>query len=292
MRLLSFGETVWDIYPDKARLGGAPLNLAAHAVMQGWEASLVSAVGDDSFGSDALAIVQQSGVDTSGVTVLPGEETTKCLISFDAAGHPSYRLPDVTAFDFISPPDPLPAADVIAFGTLALRGNYNRRTMKEILHRLPDAQVFTDINLRTPFYDEDSIRFCLASADIVKMSDEELPIIEKMLNTDGGASGLAADYPNLRLILITRGASGANCYDCASGRMHHCPALPVKVVSTVGAGDSFCAAFLAAYRSGGNIDDALSHAAAVSALVCTKAEVFSEEIRAEIHRLNTGRGTE
>ena len=62
MKILSFGEIIWDVYPDKRHIGGAPLNLAAHAKKQGAEAYLMSAVGDDELGKKALSALDGFGV--------------------------------------------------------------------------------------------------------------------------------------------------------------------------------------------------------------------------------------
>ncbi len=59
MKILSFGEIIWDVYPDKAVLGGAPLNFAAHATVWGSETHLLSAVGGDSLGRRAIGEIEK-----------------------------------------------------------------------------------------------------------------------------------------------------------------------------------------------------------------------------------------
>ena len=62
MNVLSFGEILWDTYPTEKHVGGAPLNFSAHFVKMGGEAFLLSAVGEDDLGSDALSFLKEHGV--------------------------------------------------------------------------------------------------------------------------------------------------------------------------------------------------------------------------------------
>ena len=55
-RIISFGEVLWDLFPDGGRFGGAPANFACHAALQGAEVTICTAVGDDSYGDDAITI--------------------------------------------------------------------------------------------------------------------------------------------------------------------------------------------------------------------------------------------
>ena len=293
MKLLSFGEIVWDVHGDNASLGGAPLNLAVHTAMQGEDAILVSAVGNDKLGHRALEIAESYGVDVSCVTVLECCETAICTVAVGENGQPSYRLEENASFDRISMPKIMAYVDIISFGTLSLRHDNNRKIIDGVLNCIPHGEVFCDINLRAPFYCRDTVKYCLSNADIVKISDEELPEVGNVVfggyrDIDDTAKELSETYKNVRMLIITLGAKGAICYDTKHGRRYKTDAKKTEVVSTVGAGDSFSAAFLSRLMRGESIDRCLEYASDIGAMVCSEKAAFSKELSARINEFNGG----
>lgn len=272
MKLLSFGEIIWDVFPTGAHLGGAPLNFAAHAAMQGADAYVLSAVANDTLGNKALAEIKELGVKTDHVSVSE-KPTGSCIVTLDARGVPSYNLVRDTAYDDIALPNisAEDGFDVLAFGTLALRQEHNRAILKELISKAEFPVIFSDLNIRAPFYSKENILFCLENADILKISDEELPVITReAFGKDFAAPEEAAkeifnSFGKKRLVLITKGAEGAYAYD--GGKEYYCDAAKAEVVSTVGAGDSFGASFLSQLLSGKTVADSLAIAARVSAFV-------------------------
>ena len=127
MKILSFGEIIWDVYPDERTLGGAPLNFAAHTAAMGTDAYIMSAVGDDILGREALALAEGSGVNTEYVSILPEFPTGRCDVKIDSRGIPTYTLAENTAYDNIAYCNLAESFDVFAFGTLALRCEHNRQ---------------------------------------------------------------------------------------------------------------------------------------------------------------------
>ena len=105
MKILSFGEIIWDVYPDKKCIGGAPLNFAAHAANEGAEVALLSAVGYDELGMDALEIIKMHGVDISLISVKAAYPTGQCTVTLSDKGVPSYKIEENTAYDAIMLPD-------------------------------------------------------------------------------------------------------------------------------------------------------------------------------------------
>lgn len=284
MKLLSVGEIIWDVFGESYSLGGAPLNLAAHAALQGCDVWLASAVGDDTLGERALEDIRALGIGADYVAVQDGLVTGQCLVTLDEDGVPSYNVLTGVAYERIGLPDePAQAFDAIAFGTLALHGAHNRRALEEFLRRNTFAEVYTDLNIRPPFYSAESIDLCLSHATIVKISDEELPTVTETLWGEAltpreAAERIAARYPQIRLVLITCGAEGSTCYDFTEGKTYECSASPADVVSTVGAGDSFGATFLACYMETGDIPLALRRASQVSAFVVSRQGAVPEDI--------------
>lgn len=279
--LLSFGEVLFDCFGDARLLGGASLNLAAHAALAGAEAYLVSAVGCDPLGDEAIAKTAGFGVRCDFIGRVPDKVTGQCLVTLGEGGAPTYRLLEDVAYDYIAPPGG-GTYDVLTFGTLALRGEANRCSIRRILKTHTFREVFVDLNIRPPFFSRESIEIGLGAATIVKISDEELPLVtetvfgERLL-PDAAAARLLSAYPGIRLLLLTLGERGSVCY--RDGLRYEMPAVPVPAVSTVGAGDSFSATFLIHYLSGEDIPSALAAASAVAAFVVSHSGAVPDGIR-------------
>jgi len=282
MSILSFGEILWDVYPDEKYLGGASLNFAAHLAKNGECACMLSALGQDDLGAEAKNRVESWGVSTEFVAMLPDRQTGKCLVTLDENRIPSYNLLQDVAYDYI-PTDRVEGDfDVLYFGTLALRGEYNRAALERLLARKQFREVFVDVNIRPPFYSEESVRFAFSKASIVKVSDEELPVVQSLLGMENSndykafARALAEKYENLRCVIITRGGEGAYALDCRTGIDAACPSEKVKVVSTVGAGDSFSAGFLHKYLQGAPLSHCLSYAAKIAGFVVSQYDAVPD----------------
>jgi fructokinase len=273
MKLISFGEIIFDVFGDRAILGGAPLNFAAHAALQGSEAIMLSAVGDDELGARALREVRALGVNTDGVAVIGGKQSGKCIVTLNEQKVPSYAIIEDVAYDSIPvPPAELQNADVLAFGTLALRSENNRKTLEKIIENGTFAEVYTDLNIRAPFYSKESIELCLSNATIVKISDEELPIVTeavfgKTFDCEDAAVAISEKYKQIKIVLITLGKDGAKCYDVAAKKFYYCPIVDAPVVSTVGAGDSFGATFITQYQRTRDVAYSMRLSSKVSAYV-------------------------
>ncbi len=284
MKLLSFGEIIWDVFPDEKHIGGAPLNLAAHVARQGEQAWMLSSVGNDVLGNDALSEIRTFGVETSFISVSDSLPTGMCLVTLDLSAVPHYDLKTDTAYDRIDLPNDLKdhRFDFLSLGTLAMRDPHNRETVRELLSLGICDKIYADINIRPPFFTKESILICLENADIVKISDEELPIVletlgmDKNTDTQTAAKLLSERFANLEYILITLGAKGSFCYSCADKIFDLCEAPNVAVVSTVGAGDSFGATFLVGYSKGKSLPECLKKASEISAFVVTKTEAVPQ----------------
>ena len=281
MRVLSFGEILWDVYPDNKYIGGAPLNFAAHFVKQGGSAYMVSALGDEELGQIALNMLENWKIGTDYVTILPEIQTGKCLVTLDESGLPSYDLLRDVAYDHIKCQIKGKEFDALYFGTLALRSRNNLNCLSELMKNNEFKEIFVDINIRPPFYSIDTIRFAFEHATIMKISDEELPIITKCLfdcDSDYATASkqLSEKFGNLKMIVVTRGENGSFAYDCRSGKSYLSDAQKVNVVSTVGAGDSYSAAFMYNYLSGISIDECLKQASKLSAFVVSKKDAIPE----------------
>lgn len=287
-RILSVGEIIWDVYPKKQVIGGAPLNFAAHAARLGAESSLLSAVGEDALGDAALRALENFGVGTAWVW-RNARPTGQCTVSLDANGVPHYDVLRDMAYDHIRL-TPQAQADIRAsrfdalyFGTLIQRAPESRAALRQIAADCRPETVFCDVNLRPGCYDAESVRFCLEQATVLKVSMEEEPALRALglyaVTGDtpcGIARALAERFGQLRTVLLTLGKDGAYGYRTENGEDCFQPAVGERVVSTVGAGDSFSAAFLTAHLSGEPLADCMRKAALVSGFVVAHTEAVPE----------------
>ena len=258
------------------------MNFAAHFVKLGGNSWLVSAVGNDEYGTAAIEKLKNWNIGTEYISVLDSKETGKCLVTLDEKQVPTYNLLDDVAYDNIPAPILGESFDVFYFGTLALRSEYNLSTVKNILDNNSFSDIFVDLNIRPPHYSKENILFALNNATIVKISDEELSVVLENADIDNTvdykeAARLIADrFSNLKLVIITLGPKGAYVYDTVSGEERSCGIVDVPVVSTVGACDSFAAAFLSQYLPGKGIDNALKIASKVSGFVVSQKDAVPD----------------
>jgi len=277
MKILSFGEIIWDVYKEDKFIGGAPLNLAAHCSKQGANSFMLSAVGNDDLGKDALNKVKSFNVKTDFISVNQEKETGKCIVTLNENGVPSYNVLTDVAYDYIKAPDNTDELqfDVFCFGTLALRSSENLETVKSILKNSNIRTIYCDINIRPPFFSDGTILFALENANILKISDEELHYVTNACGLKE-LQDIAEKYNNLEFILLTQGEIGACVYDCKNKITYVENAPKVEVASTVGAGDSFGATFLCEYFKTNDISRSLKKAIKISAFVVSKKEAIPE----------------
>ena len=283
MRILAFGEVLWDVYPNEKHIGGAPLNFSAHAKRAGATAFLMSCVGADALGADALKQAEYYGVNTDYVSVTDAHPTGVCNVTLDQNKIPTYALADNVAYDFIPFSTNVPLSfDALSFGTLSLRHAQNRATVDRLLKQVDFAEVFTDLNVRPPFDYAESIRFALERATIVKVSDEELPTVIARLggvyqDIEKSVALFQTEFPNIRTVLVTCGERPSFVYDLTNAKRYECASKKTEVVSTVGAGDCYGAYFLTNYLAGEPIEICMERAAKAAAFVVAHAAAIPVE---------------
>lgn len=279
MKILSFGEVLWDVFPNGEFIGGAPLNFAAHLAKMGEELYILTSVGNDDMGAKTINKIKDFGVKTDYVSVLNTLETGKCLVTLDCNKVPKYKLLNNVAYDNIVCENIPNNFDVLYFGTLALRNGFNRNSLNELLNNHDFDDVFVDVNIRPPFFDKETVEFAVKNATILKISDEELPVIAKLLGVNyetDFAKQLCEKYCNLRLVIITLGVNGSFCFESAKNKEYTVENVKTPVASTVGAGDSYSAAFLHKYLGGCDIQECVEFASKISAFVVSKTEAIPD----------------
>ena len=271
---VGIGEVLWDLLPGGKQLGGAPANFAYQAQQLGARSSVVSAVGRDALGDEILARLRELGVDTQYVAVDGNHPTGTVSVNLDAAGVPSYVIHDPVAWDFIRFDDALAAlaarADMICFGSLAQRGPHSRGAIRDVLRAAkPDALRICDVNLRQNFYSEPVIADSLHLANVLKVNDQELPVIGALYDLRGEDRIVRTllEHLPLRLLVLTRGDKGSSLY-AKDGEDHHA-GVKTDIVDTVGAGDAFTAAVAAGLLRGEPLERINNAANRLAAYVCS-----------------------
>lgn len=296
MKTLAFGEVLWDIIDGQEYIGGAPFNLASHLAEMGADSAMVSAVGKDDRGVRALAAVKEKGVIDSFIAAQGELPTGIVEVELDSAGKPTYVIREGSAWDSIELSDSQLKAieseewDIVAFGSLAQRTGGNRNALTKVLEAAAPKEVFCDVNLRLEYYSKEIISQSLEHASILKLNDEEVPIISNLLYgkeiLDRRFCEKMAEDWSIHTTAVTRGKDGASVY--RAGRYIHVPVIDVKVVDTVGAGDSFSAAFLFGLFYTDDIEKAANLASLVSSFVASHSgaiPVYDAPVKKAIKRV-------
>lgn len=279
--IIGMGEALWDCLPEGRKFGGAPANFAYHAGQFGWHSMAISAIGNDALGDEIMDIIHNVNLDSHIVRVDYPTGTVKVTLSGD--GIPSYEICENVAWDNIPWSEELhqiaKRTKALCFGSLAQRSPVSRSTILRFLDSMDsDTERIFDINLRQHFYNEEVIEQSLKRTTILKLNDEELPVVCQILGLSGTAQDqcrqIISRYGNLHMVILTCGA--VDSYVFTETETSHMDTPKVTVADTVGAGDSFTAAFVAEYLNGKSIADAHRTAVKVSAYVCTQPGAMPE----------------
>lgn len=283
MRILAIGEIILDIFNGEAEIGGAPLNFCAHSALLGAESALISAVGTDELAEKAMEKIKAFGVDASFIEK-NSYPTGRCIVMLEN-GVPSYNVIAPAAYDFIEADAESAkeySADVFAFGTLIQRNAKSREAVIKLLDKCMFPHIFCDINLRKGCYDRESCLVCLKNATILKISSEEEPLLHEFGFYKPSDSeyetvkNICNEFGNIKLLIYTKGENGSLVYSAKDDEIFCFKAKKADVVSTVGAGDSYSAAFLCEYFKSGNIAAAGEEGSKLSARVVACREAVPE----------------
>lgn len=270
--IVGIGEILWDMLPAGKSLGGAPANFAYHSACLGAEAWAVSAIGDDPLGHEILDVLKTKKL--HALLAMSSRPTGIVQVELNADGVPAYNIMENVAWDNIPFTPEMKAlaarTDAVCFGSLVQRMN-SRDSVRKFIEATPTSalKVF-DINLRQHYYCQDVIEASLRMSDILKINDEEIRIVADLLSLDGDDEQVCRkliDTYSLRLVILTKGAQGSVVV--TSDEVFSQPAGKVQVIDTVGAGDSFTAAFVNAYLQGLPITQAQKLASDTAAIVCS-----------------------
>ncbi len=277
--VVSLGEVLWDLFPDGARFGGAPANFACHAAALDTRVSMISAVGDDAKGREAVAILRGYGIDVSTIERVSDLSTGSVGIILDESGIPTFEIHESAAWDRIAWSSEMESmvieADAIYFSTLVQRGEISREMTRRVLDAAKGSRIprVLDVNLRQPFFDNALIRESVERCSILKISDSELFEVTVACGVSGendleGVLRALVDRYELDLVALTRGPDGALIV--SSNETIDQAGTPVKVADTVGAGDAFTARLVVGILRGENLRFVAKEACENAAFVCSK----------------------
>jgi len=276
--IVGLGEALWDMLPNGKKIGGAPANFAYHVSQLGFESCVVSAIGNDELGGEILDIFNKKNLRYQLDKVDFPTGTVQVVL--DNKGVPCYEIKEGVAWDNIPFTEALQnlarSTSSVCFGSLAQRNTMSRETINRFLDAMPDGEgqckIF-DINLRQNFYNKEIIENSFNKCNILKINDEEMIAVSHMfgyqdINLQDTCWKLITKY-NLKMLILTCGTNGS--YVFTPGEVSFLETPTVDIVDTVGAGDSFTAAFCASILKGQSIHEAHKLAVDVSAYICTQS---------------------
>ena len=270
--VVGLGEILWDVFPERKVLGGAPANFAYHASQFGFNGYAVSAIGNDLLGKEILKSLEEKELNyLIEQTDFP---TGTVKVQLDGRGIPTYEITENVAWDNIPFTTRLENlaknTTTVCFGSLAQRNEVSRATIHKFLDLMPaDSLKVFDINLRLKYFSKDIIIDSLNKASALKLNDEEIVKIAEIFELQGTDEELCQqllDKYKLKFLILTKGPRGS--YVLTPYEKSFLATPKVTIADTVGAGDSFTAAFVASYLNGRSIAQSHQLAVEVSAYVC------------------------
>jgi len=272
--IICFGEVLWDVYPDKIEIGGAPFNVYHRLLSFGLDVNFISSVGKDKLGNNVINYFKKNNLNTNFLNIDKDYQTGQVLITLKS-GEPHYDILENVAWDNIPfKNDYLKDYnnfDCIVYGSLGIRNDVSYITLKKLLS-FSKFKIF-DLNLRQNFYSKLKVNYLLNESDFLKINMEELlelGIIFKFKYSDVKTliESIYLKF-NLKFICVTNGSINSSIYD--GNNLFTVDSFKVKSIDNLGAGDNFLACFINEFFIKKNsIKNSLKIASAYGALTTTK----------------------
>lgn len=242
-------EILWDCFPSGNYLGGATTNVAYHLNHLPVMPIIVSSVGDDVLGNEALELISKKwGCDIKWIRILDDVPTGKVVVHLDEGGDANYTIESPAAWDYISleqiKSSGVENIDAFVYGSVSLRSAYNRRQVNNFLEGFNGLKCF-DANLRPPHNSEEMVLEYAKKADFVKLNDHELNVLSHLFSLEDDLRKqilMMAEILNIEMLCITRADKSALMF--CKGDMYEGKIFPVSVQDTVGGGDAFFASMI------------------------------------------------
>lgn len=281
--VVGMGEILWDILPEGKKIGGAPANFAYHVSQFGLSGCVVSAVGNDALGQEIIEDFASKGIQQQ-IAIVP-YPTGTVQVEVDELGIPRYDITENVAWDNIPYTAGLEElakiTKAVCFGSLAQRNTVSRETINRFIDDMQmtdDSLVVFDVNLRQDFYSMKVLNDSMCRCNVLKINDEELVVVSRMFNLPEQepreACRMLLEKFGLKMLILTCGVDGSYVFTPEGTSFQ--PTPKVEVMDTVGAGDSFTAAFIANILKGKTVAEAHACAVKVSAYVCSQKGAMPE----------------
>lgn len=270
-KAVCFGEVLWDVFPSHKKIGGAPLNVALRMNSLGIATTIISRIGKDEEGYDILSFLKDQNVSSDSIQVGEDYKTGVVNVMINEKGNASYDIMYPSSWDKIMLTneviEKVSESDVFIFGSLICRDEISRSTLYSLLDKAKYKVL--DANLRAPYYTTEVLVELMSKADFIKLNDEELREISRKLDSPYHSFEqnvkFIAEKTNTKQVCVTKGEFGAVLY--YNDRFYYNSGYFIKVVDTVGAGDSFLATLTARLLKGKSPQKSLNYACAIGALV-------------------------
>lgn len=271
LKAVCFGEVLWDVFPTHKKIGGAPLNVALRMNSLGVRTTMISRVGVDNNGNDIVSFLKENEINVDEVQTTEDYKTGVVNVMINEKGNASYDIAYPSAWDKIeltkAIKEKVSKSDVFVFGSLACRDELSRTTLYALLD-IANYKVM-DANLRAPYYTTEVLIELMQKADFIKLNDEELREISRELGSPYNSFEqnikFIAEKTNSKQLCVTKGEFGAVLY--YNDKFYYNSGYFIKVVDTVGAGDSFLASLIVRLLRGKSPQKSLNYACAIGALV-------------------------
>ena len=247
-KIVCFGEVLWDIYPDRIEIGGAPFNVYYRLHSLGNNVKIISSIGDDDLGLKAFNFFKKNNLNSEFISIDKEHKTGQVKIQLES-GEPSYNIVDNVAWDFIPIKKEYTSEklDYLIFGSLAVRNDKSFETLKEIIRK--SKFNILDLNIRQEYYKKDKLHYLLNSSDFLKINMDELFVLRDLFNikyheTEDIAQKIFSKF-NLKYICLTNGSVNSSVFD--GNKFIYVESLKVESIDNVGAGDNFLASFIDEY---------------------------------------------
>jgi fructokinase len=276
-RIVSFGETLWDLLPTGKVLGGAPFNFAYRAKSLGYDSVMVTQLGTDELGREAHRRIEELRMRTDFVFTTDAYPTGTVEVSLDEANNPDYRIVPEVAYDYIELTDELlelaRSAACICYGSLGQRNETSRSTLARMLEEFTGTYRLLDINLRKECWTPEILRFSIARSDILKLNQDEAPEVARLYgyrlqDVRAAAEAVILEH-GLSYVVVTLGEKGA-CAVAKDGSTVVDGGYAVELVDPLGSGDAFAAGFVTSLLEGESMERACRVGNGMGAYVATQ----------------------
>lgn len=275
-RVFGIGEALWDSLPTGRQLGGAPANFTYHAHNLGADASLITRIGDDFLGKEALQQFKHKHLSSKLIQIDTQHPTGMVDVTFPTPCNPKYIIRDNAAWDYLEATqlalESIGNADAICFGSLSQRSTPACGAINSLLQAAPkNSLVVFDINLRQTFFTPATLEKSLQLANILKLNADEMMHLSRLFKINGTheqkISWLTKTY-DLHTVALTLGSEGSMLYH--RGDWSTEPAKKIDIMDTIGAGDAFTAALVMGLLQGLKPNICHQFATEVSGYVCSQ----------------------